>query len=44
VLSELREKPAFIRCLCRAGNADVENIPLTPEEIKDSFMEFLRCE
>jgi len=34
-------KGSFVHCLCRPGNARVENIPLQAREIKESFMGFL---
>jgi sulfopyruvate decarboxylase subunit beta len=34
--------PRFVHIVAKPGNASVENIPLTPHEIKANVMEFLR--
>jgi len=34
--------PLFIHAICKAGNADVPNLTLTPAEIRKSVEEFLR--
>ena len=33
-----REGPSFVHVRIRPGNSDVQNIPLTPEQIRDRFM------
>ncbi len=36
------EKPAFVRCIAKPGNAEVGLIPLSAQEIKRNFMESLK--
>jgi sulfopyruvate decarboxylase subunit beta len=43
IFKGLGEGPNFIHALALPGNADVPDIPLTPIEIKENVMEFLRC-
>ncbi|MFQ5974906.1 MAG: sulfopyruvate decarboxylase subunit beta, partial [Candidatus Hydrothermarchaeales archaeon] len=42
VIEGLGSGPNFIHVIAKPGNADVPNIPLTPLEIKQQVMEFLR--
>ncbi|MEE8359019.1 MAG: sulfopyruvate decarboxylase subunit beta [Candidatus Hydrothermarchaeales archaeon] len=42
VLEGLGPGPNFVHIIAKPGNADVPNIPLTPLEIKQQVMEFLR--
>jgi sulfopyruvate decarboxylase beta subunit len=41
VIPELKEGPNFVHVLLKPGNADVKNIPLTPEQIRDRFKQAL---
>jgi sulfopyruvate decarboxylase beta subunit len=38
-IHELKEGPNFVHVLLKPGNADVKNIPLTPEQIRDRFQQ-----
>jgi hypothetical protein len=44
-IKEAMEKgigPRFVHAVAKPGNADVKNIPLTPQEIKSGVMGFLK--
>lgn len=42
VFEELGEGPNFIHAVAKPGNAELPNVPLSPVEIKENVMEFLR--
>lgn len=42
IYESLEFGPRFIHVILKPGNADVENIPLSAEDIKQRFMEYLR--
>ena len=42
LLSQLGDGPNFVHVLARPGNAPVPTIPLTPEQIKQAFMQEVR--
>ena len=41
-IASLEQGPSFIHVVIRPGNSDVPNIPLTPLEIRDRFMNAIR--
>jgi sulfopyruvate decarboxylase subunit beta len=41
-IASLEQGPSFIHVVIRPGNSDVPNIPLTPHEIRDRFMNTIR--
>ena len=41
-IASLEQGPSFIHVVIRPGNSDVPNIPLTPLEIRDRFMNTIR--
>jgi sulfopyruvate decarboxylase beta subunit len=41
-IASLKQGPSFIHAVIRPGNSDVPNIPLTPHEIRDRFMNTIR--
>jgi sulfopyruvate decarboxylase subunit beta len=41
-IASLEQGPSFIHVVVRPGNSDAPNIPLTPHEIRDRFMNTIR--
>jgi len=41
-IASLEQGPSFIHVVIRPGNSDAPNIPLTPHEIRDRFMNTIR--
>ncbi len=41
-IASLEQGPSFMHVVIRPGNSDVPNIPLTPHEIRDRFMNTIR--
>jgi sulfopyruvate decarboxylase beta subunit len=41
-IASLEQGPSFIHVVIRPGNSEVPNIPLTPHEIRDRFMNSIR--
>ncbi len=42
VIASLEQGPSFIHIVIRPGNSDSPNIPLTPQKIRDRFMNAIR--